>query len=346
MEYATLLRALTLLEWRHHSLVNRHGGIVVVLERGARVIGVFTDEQTNNHLWVNPLLTLQHRKQSGDETGIGKEWNTGGDRMWLSPEIEYNVRDRHAFWDSYSIQESIDPGTYESVYDPKLNSLELKQHAQVHAFRSGLQASVRMNRVIRCVNDPVKASNCRFAGYEVESGLVMEENAPNMPIALWNIMQLPAGGDIVVPTRGRADVDDFFAHTGKSHLQIDEREVHFRLDARSQHKISIKAPFVKGRAAYVRHYGNGRANLLVRQFQVEPSGNYLDAPAHDPEARGHCLQCYNDSGDLGNFGELEYHTPAMDAGAGKQSIRDSSQVWCYEGTTAAIMEIQEALLHG
>jgi hypothetical protein len=345
MKFESLIRTLEQLKWRYYVLLNQQGGNVVVLERGARVIGVFTDKHAGNHLWVNPNLQLWAQEQTNLGSVSEEGWNSGGDRMWLSPEIEFNVRNRHAFWDSYKIQEVIDPGTYCGEFDPLLQVVDLKQRALVNAYHSGLQAQVQISKVIRNASDPFQANGYRFAGYDVNETLILDEEAVDMPIALWNIAQLPAGGEIVIPTRGRADADHFFAPAGKSHLQIGERDIRFRVDAASQHKISIKASFVTGKAAYIRHYDNGFASLLIRSFEVQPSREYRDFPVHDPEARGHCVQCYNDSGDLGQFGELEYHTPVIDYAQGQRQIQDYSQVWCYDGEAAIISEIQEALLY-
>lgn len=345
MEFDSLIRTLEQLEWRYYVLLNKQGGSVVVLERGARVIGVFTDEHASNHLWVNPSLQLWAQEQMNPASTRGNEWNSGGDRMWLSPEIEFNVRDIHAFWDSYKIQEAIDPGTYSGDFDPVIQTVDLKQRAFVSAYHSSVQGQVQMSRVIRSVSDPLCASGYRFSGYEVNESLTLDEDVVDMPIALWNIAQLPAGGEIVIPTRGRADIDHFFAPTGHSHLQIGNRDIRFRVDAASKHKISIKASFVTGKAAYIRHFDNGLASLFIRSFEVHPSHEYRDFPVHDPQAMGHCVQCYNDSGDLGQFGEIEYHTPVIHYKQNQRQIQDYSRVWCYDGDAAIISQIQEALLY-
>lgn len=93
---------------------------------------------------------------------------------------------------------------------------------------------------------------------------------------------------------------------------------------------------------YVRQGAQGEGYLLVRQLAIHPSGNYRDVPANDPEDFGHCIQCYNDDGQCGNFGELEYHTPAI-AGDGA-ALCDISQTWCYSGSDETIAQIAEALL--
>jgi len=39
---------------------------------------------------------------------------------------------------------------------------------------------------------------------------------------------------------------------------------------------------------------------------------------------GDAVQVYNDDGNFGNFGEMEYHTPALVAGAGNDLIQDTN----------------------
>ena len=89
---------------------------------------------------------------------------------------------------------------------------------------------------------------------------------------------------------------------------------------------------------------NAQWNLVVRNFQVNPSGEYIDAPWDDPDDLGYAFQAYNDEGTLGSFGELEYHTPAIGGEAGSDFFADRSQVWAFEGEQARVLAIAEQLL--
>lgn len=97
-----LLKTLDQSKLNYKVLSTISGGSVAILERGARVIGAFVNESTNNFLWTNPNM-----QQLSLE-----EWNIGGDRIWLSPEVEFHIPD-HSRFDSFEVQRSMDPGNYE-----------------------------------------------------------------------------------------------------------------------------------------------------------------------------------------------------------------------------------------
>ena len=59
---------------------------------------------------------------------------------------------------------------------------------------------------------------------------------------------------------------------------------------------------------------------------------------------GYAFQSYNDGGQFGAFGELEYHTAAIGGSSGLHSHRDVSQLWAFSGPTAQIHTIARRLL--
>src|SRR5450759_5032804 len=81
-------------------------GSVMVLPAYGRVIGLWSDCGRENHFWVNPaFLESKETKNSG--------WiNPGGDRLWLSPELEFFISDLNRPWETYSVPACLDPGNY------------------------------------------------------------------------------------------------------------------------------------------------------------------------------------------------------------------------------------------
>ena len=41
-----------------------------------------------------------------------RDWNIGGDRIWIAPEIQYNCTDRTDFWGTLDLPKQMDPGNY------------------------------------------------------------------------------------------------------------------------------------------------------------------------------------------------------------------------------------------
>lgn len=348
MKSAQLIQSLNQLGMTYQILEADGGGHMIVLERGGRVIGVYNEEHSENAFWVHPQLSSTELAYGQYVSGI--DWNIGGDRTWISPEVEFNVADTSSFWESYRVQPSLDPGHYKFENNKEQGCLTLQQNFVVDAYRAHKQLTLDLKKRICLIPDPLKsiekfhpAISYAYLGYSMECTLSILNDEP-VSLSLWNLVQLPAGGEIVISTRGKALVHDFFKPTGPSHLSVLPGEVRFKLDAQSQHKISIKVNDVTGRAGYIREGTDGKHYLFIRQFDVDPSAEYGDVPAHALSDKGHCVQCYNDNGELGQFGELEYHTPMMDRSSGNNILQDTSQVGCYLGRLEDMLRIQQLLL--
>ena len=83
---------------------------------------------------------------------------------------------------------------------------------------------------------------------------------------------------------------------------------------------------------------------MIRNAAVNPSAIYCDTPWDDPSDTGYAFQYFADNGDIGGFGELEYHSPAVGAGTGKLGMIDVSQLWAFEGSAHGIDTVMRTLL--
>jgi hypothetical protein len=92
------------------ALPDAAGGLLLTVY-GARVLGIFLDGTPDNLLWTNPAA-LTDGAQARRFVGAG-EWNLGGARCWLAPELELHFRDpdrpSHA---NYFVPAAIDPAEY------------------------------------------------------------------------------------------------------------------------------------------------------------------------------------------------------------------------------------------
>lgn len=335
-------------------LPSSNGSAVVLLNRGVRILGIFPDSKTANALWVHPDLANMDDPEPARQRFLRDgDWNVGGERTWISPEMEYFVADSERMWETYQVQSAIDPGEYVSLNPDEGWDAVFMQSVRLDAYRTGETVSFKLRKRVRLAADPLAVAleatydDYSFIGCETEVRLDKDDESgthSSVPVSLWNIMQVPATGEVWIPTYGTGRVADFFAPTGPSHLSIGEGMIRFRIDAVDQHKISVKALYLTGRVGYTRQEVDGRATLLVRNFAINPSADYLDVSADNPNDRGHCLQCYNDNGLLGAFGEVEYHTPVLDCEREGASLIDRSGIWCYSGKSETIERIRYILL--
>jgi hypothetical protein len=224
------------------------------------------------------------------------------------------------------------------------------------------ECDIELEKTIRPIVNPLNReeeakeflTQLEYIGYEQVTTLRLmsparptsgsSQEGRRVQLGIWNLIQLPAGGHIIIPTVRKSYPHDYFDKTGPSHLRVTSRCIYFLLDAKEQHKIGIRASSTIGRIGYMRPLEGERKTLVVRNFLVNPSGAYVDTPWDNRDNSGYAIQCYNDDGNLGSFGELEYHTPAIGAGTGMTAYQDRSQVWAFAGKKQNINRVGQYLL--
>ena len=124
---------------------------------------------------------------------------------------------------------------------------------------------------------------------------------------------------------------------------VGDHLVRYRMRAAGEHKLGIRAAAITGRAGYLR-VAEGEASLVVRNFTVNPSGEYVDVPWTETENFGFAFQACNVNSNLGAFSELEYHVPAAGSPNGISRSEDRSQLWAFRGPIAAVKSFARRLL--
>jgi hypothetical protein len=330
-----LLEVLRAVKKEPVSLRGGDGSAIVVLPYGGRVLGLFAAGDATNFLWTNPALAKADTAQAFYDSG---EWaNSGGDRTWLAPEIDFFLPE-YPKLTSYFQPRALDPGSYR--VDAANSEIRLAMDFSVTAKRSGVPANLRLNKTIRSTPDPLSAQGIRYAGYEVRTELEAVGSLPSR-IGIWKLLQLPHAGELIIPTYLACRPLVVFGNPPPEHLKTSKSELRYRMSAMGDHKISIPASYPTGRMGYF-HESDGTSHLIVRNFFVNPSGDYIDASWNDPLDTGYAVQACNVNGKYGTFSEMEYHVPAMSP-ARPRSV-DVSQVWAYRGSRAQIEEIARRLL--
>jgi hypothetical protein len=83
---------------------------------------------------------------------------------------------------------------------------------------------------------------------------------------------------------------------------------------------------------------------VIRNFTVNPSGEYVDVPWDDPTRLGFAVQACSVNTPAAQFAELEYHTPAIGGDTGRRACEDVSQVWAFRGSRAKLLRIRRILV--
>jgi hypothetical protein len=105
----------------------------------------------------------------------------------------------------------------------------------------------------------------------------------------------------------------------------------------------LRAPHLTGRVGFLKSFSSGDAQLIVRNFLIDPSSEYVEEPAGHRGCRGLAVHVYNDGGVFGGFGELECNGRTV-GGAADPSGTDDFGFWLFNGPEGRIRQIAAVLL--
>jgi hypothetical protein len=326
------------------------GSRVLLLPFGGRVLGLFGPKSGRNFYWTNPAL---HQVKTAQAFFKQTAWhNSGGDRSWLAPEVDLFLPD-YPKLDRYKPQAALDPGAY------RLKNVrgDLALESRLNVRLSRLERSVVLDITKRFgpALNPLRYEHgldfpdVEFAGYTQHTSLTwVSSRPPSAAVGLWNLIQMPHGGDLLIPTYSRNDPQRVFSTVGQiesKDLQVTDHMIRYRMRQKGEHKLSLRAAPTCGRAGYLVREGM-EWSLVVRNFTINPSGEYVDVLWKDPSWLGFAVQACNVNSGLGQFAELEYHIPAIGSGTGQVSCQDSAQVWAFRGGRKSILAIARLLVAG
>jgi hypothetical protein len=333
------------------ELYQTHDGTrLLILPYGGRILGVFAPGSEENFLWTNSVLNTV---ESARAYYASDDWqNSGGDRTWLAPEVEFffpkfpNI-DISGYWQP----RSLDPGNYELTKTAQ--GVKLTNRLNVEAFRSRKRLELEITKSVAAAPNPlrndteIRLGAVEYAGHTLLTSLrILDQNPDGVPlVGLWSLTQMPHQGELFIPTYSKAETRIYFGLVGAppDELAISNRLVRFKMRAAGEHKIGIRAAVTAGRIGYIYPAGNRHA-LIIRNFSVNPSGEYADVPWTEPEDRGYSTQACSVNSRWGMFSEMEYHVPAIGGTTGLNHTEDRSQLWAYRGSREDIVKIARALL--
>jgi len=327
------------------AILAADGGRILLLPHGGRVIGLFAAGDDENFYWTHPAL---ESAAAARNFYAGGEWeNSGGDRTWIAPELDiFFPRYPDLDPSGYFQPRQLDPGCYRVEECDGAPELVSRLSLDLYRSKGRVDLEVR-KRVTPAANplrhetDPADAGRVRYAGYSQRTSLAITGGQGR--VGRCSLLQMPHGGKMIIPTYSRSEPRLYFGSIPAADLEVSGRAVRWRMHARGAHKIGVRAVAAAGRAGYC--YGSGeRASLVIRNFKVDPSGEYADAPAEQPHEPGDAVQACSVDNAMGSFSELEYHVPAIGGGTGRLHCEDVSEVWAFRGPRAALDRIREKLL--
>lgn len=325
------------------------GTRILTLPYGGRVLGLFAPGSEDNFYWTHPAL---NSVKSAREFYSSNQWhNSGGDRTWLAPEADLFFPNFPKL-NPYFQQRSLDPGHYK--IEKTKTGFRLVNRLTIKFSRSGKNVDLKITKKFSSAKNPLhyerelKLEDVEYAGYTQHTSLELVGNSRRTgeQVGLWNLIQMPHGGNLLIPTFGRAKPRHIFStigHIPSGDLTTTKNLIRYRMRQKGEHKISVRAISVCNRIGYL-YRSNDRWALIIRNFVVNPSGEYVDAPWSETDYFGFAVQACNVNSNLGAFSELEYHIPAIGRGTGATRCDDTAQVWAFRGHQSKIQWIIKTML--
>ena len=271
-----------------------------------------------NVLWNNP-----------DDAMTSYGWfNPGGDRVWISPENELFMPDGTP--ESYTVPAGVDPGRH-TVRQINKNTIEMVNDISVTFFNCNKSMNLQLTATITELESDAP-EGVAFAGYEQKLCLTaMSDFSAELRPAFWSIVQLPPGGVIMFPqteiVHFSGVVPELKSENGICCMAVPAPEKSF--------KFGIPSDLCKGKMAYM-NLNVPQPFLVVREFSFVKNGRYADTPVDAHESP--CVQqFYFDDGDLGGFGEMEYHSEYLTPE--NPEVRGKSTLRAYTGTPEQLEDI-------
>jgi hypothetical protein len=317
------------------------GHVAVALTAG-RIAAFAFSHDGPDLLWSNPELGNTALVKATPEKLVG---GLGGDRLWFSPELRYHW---HGTPDwrglgNYKVPADTDPGRYAFVDEgPAVIALAAKGRLPFTAGDQYLDFAVE--RRIRLTDPPIPLSDPRmrgvaYVGIETTHALSIDEETKSGAIDLWHLLQVPVGSILIVPLRpGHTSQPLSYGLPGG--WETTAKALIWRYGGRANAKVGLAAEALTGRSAILRKLGSAQWCLMVRQFPADPTAHYGDHPDGVPRD-DQAFQAWDGSG----FGEMEYHSPVLDAQRGPRTLHDADQLWAFGGSASAIAALGDDLLH-
>ena len=319
-----------------------HGpGVAAVTLAAGRVVALAFSKDEPNLFWTHPDLGDTGRVKANPTQLVG---GIGGDRLWFAPELRYHWVGKPDWQGlgNYKVPADTDPGHYRFVdSEPGVVALEAKGRLPVQGSDQSLaffvQRKIRMAQPPLSLDDPLMRG-VRYVGIEAVHELAIQAETRSGEIDLWHVLQIPVGSILIVPLRpGHRTQPLSYGLPGAWRTTPDS--VIWRIEGNTNAKMGIAAEALTGRAAILRRLSSREWCLMVRQFPVDASARYGDYPAGIP-CDDQVLQAWDGLG----FGEMEFHSPVLDAERGPRDLRETDQLWAFGGSAQAILALAETLL--
>lgn len=281
--------------------------VITLCPRRGRIFQV--EVEGSKAIWTNPSYQ--------------DDWNIGGDRMWIAPEVDwYWTTLKKVDFQQYKIPEEVDPGNWEVA---KTEDGYCRVRQDISMKNNNRDSSIRfeLTRSFTAVQTGQMPYFRKHTAYQTDNELCIRGGTDGQKVGLWSILQVPAGGKMYTRCYGQTPFRCYFGTITDNLWRKENDLLQLDITANQQYKIGIAPDSINGTVAYARKVSDEYL-VICRKFFPQPWRTYCDVPILDLKSQGDAIQVYNDDGEYGQFGEMEYHSPSLQVGTGNDRIMDSN----------------------
>ena len=296
------------------DLAFNEGASAIVMEHGARLLGIFPKNTNYNLLWVNPQIIDEISSRSR---------RLGGERFWISPERDYFYKKPNT-WEDWYCQDGIDPAHYEILdYDEKSCTISTPLKIINHVTSELLRGEI--TRQFRLINEPVKTEAQYYCGVEIIDDCVIYQ--PNVKANGWSLSCVISGGTenpgtVLIPTRQEAKPLSYFRDIPNDRMKVSTDHISFKIDVDDIYKLAIRPEDLdfnqQAKIAYVLKIPDSNEyGILIKLSNDIPraQADCFDISRDHPDSEIGVVQTYNSNSPdkpLLNYGEIELQLNKFD----------------------------------
>ncbi len=343
-------KELLTLAGRHTEVVTRevNGGILIFIQQGARLLGMYPQSEGDNTLWLNMDL----------ETNLAQHHTlVGGNRLWIAPEKNFFYENPRDF-EGYHVPAEIDPGQYTTVDVGENiifeNTFSLLEYDNNQLFDNSVE-----RRSFASIPDPYD-TQLPYIGVAIDDSIAIYDL--DIKMCASSITSLYANGNgssgtVLIPCKPESELIGYHAPIPSELSEITKGIARLKVDGEQLCKISLKPEYI--------NFDNPCKGLYLSPTPSNPElwscviarsddlprdqESCVDKPKRNPQGpKGVILALnsdlgYNESGFI-QFGEMELQFNCGTKVDNKTVSRAHHELLSYTGSKEAMLELAKIAL--
>ncbi len=322
------------------------GWKVIVSEHGGHIFGPFSDLYPEGIFWIPDAVKDKNRYKELIDNGI---WNIGGDRVWIAPEIQFNIRDRSRFRETLDTPKTIDPGSYRMSREKDCIRLSMSLDLESHNTVEG-SMHIDFSRMIHYAPDPLRKlpayrelmEGLSYCGLEEVIDLKVSSDQDVLAES-WDLLQIRPKGTLFIPMYEPLRGTDHYEPAG-DHETVADNGICLRITGDSRYKIAYRSAVMTGRFGYLADSDTDSSVLIIVCYPNNPSAMYSEEPPLIEGDTGYSIHVYNDDGNSGGFAEMECNMLTVGNPTRIHHSTDRLTKWIFTGKTDRLKRIAQILL--